>query len=78
MPKYYFHIRNGDEFEVDEVGADFSSLELAVADAKMAAKEMISDLLTADEIVDQQQFEIIDNKGKVVATVPFRSVLGLH
>lgn len=78
MSKYYFHIRNGDTFEVDDVGLDFSNLELAVADAKMAAKEMISDLLTADEIVDQQQFEITDNRGKVVATVPFRSVLRLH
>ncbi|AOF89396.1 hypothetical protein BSY16_29 [Sinorhizobium sp. RAC02] len=32
----------------------------------------------ADEVLDGQQFEISDNRGKVVATVPFRSVLRLH
>lgn len=78
MPKYYFHIRNGDELEVDGTGADFASLELAVSDAKLAAREMISELLMTGEILNGQQFEITDNRGEVVATVPFQSVLRLH
>jgi hypothetical protein len=78
MPKYYFHIRKGKEFEVDPEGTDFPTVELAVNDARLAAKEMIAELLMADEVLDSQQFEISDNRGKVVATVPFRSVLRLH
>ena len=78
MPKYYFHIRNGKELEVDDVGTDFASLEVAVSDAKLAAREMISELLMAGEILDGQQFEIMDNRGEVVAKVPFQSVLRLH
>jgi hypothetical protein len=78
MPKYYFHIRNGDELEVDDIGTDFASLELAVGDAKLAAREMIAELLMAGEVVDGQQFEIADTRGDVLATVPFQSVLRLH
>lgn len=78
MPKYYFHIRKGKELEVDDMGTDFASLELAVSDAKLAAREMISELVIAGEILDGQQFEITDNRGEVVATVPFRSALRLH
>ncbi|MXN48704.1 hypothetical protein GR138_26245 [Shinella kummerowiae] len=78
MPKYYFHIRNGDELEVDDIGTDFASLELAVGDAKLAAREMIAELLMAGEVVDGQQFEIADTGGDVLATVPFQSVLRLH
>lgn len=78
MPKYYFHIRDGDELEVDDTGAEFANLELAVSDAKLSAKEIIADLLMAGDVVDGQQFEISDNRGEIVATIPFRSVLRLH
>jgi hypothetical protein len=78
MPRYYFHIRKGDEIEVDPEGTDFLTLDLAVSDARLAAKEMIAELLMADEVLDGQQFEISDNRGKIVATVPFRSVLRFH
>jgi len=78
MPKYYFHIRDGQQLEVDDMGTEFASLELAVSDAKLAAKEMLSELLRTGEIVDGQEFEITDIRGEVVATVPFRSVLRLH
>ncbi len=78
MPKYYFHIRDGEEFEVDAIGTEFANLELAVNDAQLAAREMIAELLMAGELLDGQQFEIADNRGKIVATVPFQSVLRLH
>ena len=78
MPKYYFHIRNGDNLEIDAEGTEFSTLESAVGDAKLAAKEMLAELLMTGQVLDGQCFEITDTNGMTVATVPFRSVLRLH
>jgi hypothetical protein len=74
MPKYYFHIQNGDNLEIDAEGIGFSTLESAVGDAELAAKEMLAELLTG-QVLDGQCFEITDTNGVTVATVPFRSAL---
>lgn len=78
MPKYYFHIRNGDSVEIDAEETEFATLESAVGDAKLAAKEMLAELLITGQVLDGQCFEISDSNGVTVATVPFRSVLKLH
>jgi hypothetical protein len=38
MPKYYFHIRDGDELEVDHKGMEFANLELAVSAAEVGCQ----------------------------------------
>lgn len=78
MPKYFFHIRDGNNFEIDTVGTHFPTLELAVSDAKLAAREIIAEKLMAGDRLDGQCFEITDEAGRVVDTVPFRSVINLH
>lgn len=75
MPRFFFHIRDSESFEVDPEGVEFDSIESAVVDAKAAAREMMADMLRAGERVDGQRFEIADEHGKVIEIVPFRSVL---
>lgn len=78
MPKYYFHIRDGDKLEHDDLGTEFASVEHAVSDAKLAARGMMAEMLMAGEHLNGQEFEITDDRATVVATVPFRSALRMH
>ena len=78
MPRFYFHIRDGEVHEIDPQGVEFDSLEHAVVDARKAAREMLAEKLLADEHIDGQRFEIADETGEVVETVTFKSVLRLN
>lgn len=77
MPRFYFHIRDGDLFDIDPNGLEFASLQHAVLDARKAAREMLAEKLLANEHIDGQRFEIADETGEVVELVTFRSVLNL-
>jgi uncharacterized protein DUF6894 len=71
MPRYFFNVRSKAGFEADEVGVEFDTLEEAIADARRARTEMV-----VDEVLGQQTrptdgwFEISDEAGQVIATVP--------
>ncbi|WP_314092879.1 DUF6894 family protein [Shinella sp. M31] len=78
MPRFYFHIRDGNFREIDPEGVEFASLEHAVLDARKAAREILAEKLIADEPIDGQRFEIADESGEVVETVTFKSVLRLN
>ena len=78
MPRFFFHIRDGDRCEIDPDGLMFPSLEHAVLDARKAAREILAEKLIADEPIDGQRFEIVDETGEVVETVTFKSVLRLN
>jgi len=78
MPRFYFHIRDGNFREIDPEGVEFASLEHAVLDARKAAREILAEKLIADEPIDGQRFEIADESGEVVETVMFKSVLRLN
>ncbi|AOF93018.1 hypothetical protein [Sinorhizobium sp. RAC02] len=78
MPRFYFHIRDGESYELDTVGAEFDSLDLARRDACLAAREIIAEKLMAGDVLDGQRFEITDETGVRVETVVFRSVLNIQ
>jgi hypothetical protein len=75
MARFYFHIRRGDEFVRDTEGVDFPDVEAARREGLLAAREMLAEMLLNNEIVDGQQFEIADEGGDTVATIPFRSAI---
>lgn len=70
MPRYFFHLRNGPVFEEDAVGIEFPSVEAAIFDAEVAAREMMVDKALAGHTDFSGAFEIADNEGTVVAKVP--------
>ncbi|MGD9478427.1 DUF6894 family protein [Shinella sp. G-2] len=78
MPRYFFHIRDKDNLEIDPEGLEFPDLESAVIDARMAAKEMLAERLMAGEQLDGQRLEITDERGATLETITFRSVLNFH
>jgi hypothetical protein len=75
MPTYYFHLRVGDRLDRDPEGTELASVDLAVEEVQQAAREMLAGKLIRNEIIDEQIFEIADDAGQVLRTVPLRSVI---
>lgn len=73
--RYFFNIRDGEKTERDLEGSEFDSLELAIDDAQMAAREIMAERVLAGYEPDGQSFDIVDEDGRVLANVPFRSAL---
>lgn len=73
--RYYFNIRDGEKMEPDLEGSEFESLELAIEDAQMAAREIMAERVLAGYEPDGQSFDIVNQDGHVLANVPFRSAL---
>jgi len=73
--RYYFHLRMGQTISPDELGLELPDLETACLEAFKAAQEMWSELLAerSDPLV--RSFEIADEHGQVLLTLPFREVL---
>jgi hypothetical protein len=78
VPRFYFHIRDGEALEVDPQGVEFPSLESAILDARRAAREILAERLMEGETVDWQSFEITSEDGMFVEKLTFKSVLKLH
>ncbi len=78
MPRFYFHVRDGDRLTRDADGADLPSLDTARAKAAAAVREAASRLLRPGQDLSGRRFEIADESGRVLATVGFRDVFGLH
>jgi len=78
MPRYFFHIRDGEKMEVDPEGVEFPTLESAVLDAQAAAREMLAERLLTGERLDGQRLEIADETGSVLQVVTFKSVMNFH
>lgn len=73
--RYFFNIRDGEKTERDFEGSEFDTLELAIDDAQMAAREIMAERVLAGYEPDGQSFDIVDEDGRVLANVPFRSAL---
>lgn len=68
MPRFYFHIRNGDAFEDrDPDGEDLFDLEDARAEALQVARDFLEDWPHADL---GMAIEVVDETGRTVLTVP--------
>ena len=78
MPTFHFHTRiDGHLFE-DPDGSELPTLEAARAEALVAAREGFAELIKTGKAVGGRSLEIADGAGRVLATVTFRDVAGLH
>jgi hypothetical protein len=75
MPRFYLHIREQDDFIEDIEGQDFVDLESARTEAVAAARDLLAAKVQAGEMVDGQRFEICDESGRALTTVPFQEAL---
>jgi len=75
MTHYFFHICSRTERIQDREGADFETLEAALAEARLAAREILAEDLRKGRIDEKRLFEIVDEWGQLVARLPFRDVI---
>jgi hypothetical protein len=71
MPRFFFHLHTDRAIDQDTTGVVFPTLEAAIADARLALAEYMRDenICSAPQR-SQCRFEIEDQNGKLVATVP--------
>lgn len=72
--RYYFHLRVGRTISPDEIGLDLADVETAYLEAFKAAEEMWSELLAQGSDPLTRSFEISDERGQVLLTLPFHEV----
>lgn len=77
MTRYFFNVRNGQDLKLDEEGADFDTLDLAIDEAVASAREIVAERVKSGELIDGKRFEITTEAGEVVHTIPFRATFHL-
>jgi hypothetical protein len=73
MPRFHFHVRDGESLLEDLQGAEFPDLDAARADTVVAAREVLAERIKAGQPLDGLQYEIFDEAGRLAATVPIRA-----
>jgi len=73
MARYFFHITSESCFNEDTDGFDIVAVD-GNSEVFAAARSMVAKLILFDEPIDGLSFEVTDQWGKLVATIPFHSV----
>ncbi|MCJ2010772.1 DUF6894 family protein [Methylobacterium sp. J-092] len=77
MPRFYLHLRDGDDIIEDPDGSDLVDVEAAKEEARASARYLLADRVRQGKIIDGQRFDIVDEIGNLCAVVWLREVLRL-
>ena len=77
MPRFYLHVRIGENFFRDPEGAAFDDLESARQEAVEAARELAAECIRFDRPIDGQ-LEIVDEGGNQLLVVTLRSAVRME
>ena len=75
MPRYYFHVREGQDLSRDLEGQVLPNVEAARAEAINASREMLGEKLLHGGSLNNRQIEIADETGHVVDTISAKDIL---
>jgi hypothetical protein len=75
MPRFFFHIIDGDRIIEDPEGTELEDLDAARVEALHSARQLLAERLKAGDLVDGQVFEIRNEHGQLLAIVPFRDAV---
>lgn len=78
VPVFHFHVRDGARLTPDPDGADLPDFDTARGAAVTAIREAATRPLRPGQDLGRRRFEIADASGRLLATVAFRDVFGLH
>jgi hypothetical protein len=72
MPRYFFHVRDGDEVLLDdEEGEEHANLDEVRKAATEGARDMLGEAALSGKAASlRQRIEVADETGKTVLTVP--------
>ena len=77
MPRYFFHVFDGHELDLDEEGTDLADLEEARRLSLIAAGDMLQDAVRQLGVGDQWTMRVIDETGRPVCCCNFSSSVDL-
>src|SRR5690242_4029740 len=75
MSLFYFDFRQGPSYSIDQEGCDFANVEDAYLGAVAAAQDMWRELLIRREDPMLCAFDVTDEEGRELFTLPFSEVL---
>jgi hypothetical protein len=75
MPRYFFHVREGDILHRDNEGQDLADAAAARSEAVSASREILGEKLLHGGALDGRTIEITDENGEVVGSVNAKDVL---
>ena len=75
MPRYFFHVRDGDELILDPEGLELPNHESVPSACHGLVREVLDEDQYRAELLDDRQFEIVDEQGRLVLNIPFRAVV---
>jgi len=74
MPRFYLHLRQGENFFPDPEGAVFADLEAARLETLQAARELAAESVKFDQAIEGQ-FEITDEQEQILLTVAVKDAV---
>lgn len=77
MPRYFLHLREGDNLLEDPDGHEFRDVESAHDEALAEARDILAEYVRAGKLLIGQQFDITDENGRVLMVVPLGNALNL-
>lgn len=75
MGRFYFNFRQGESYSSDDEGSSFTTVEEAYLGAMAAAQDIWRELLVQREDPLACAFEVTDDQGNDLFTLPFSEVL---
>ena len=75
VPRFFLDVNDGAQVSQDLDGLEFADLAIAVAEAAQGARDIVAEGIRRNEDLSGQTFQIRDEDGRTVATVPFRDCL---
>ena len=75
MPRFFMNVRDGKTFTKDQHGAMFADIETVRQEALILVRDVLSDTFMQSSEQVKLEYEITDEYGRIVASIPFRDVL---
>ena len=75
MTRFYFHLRAGDQFILDDEGQDLTNASAARAEAISSAREIVAGAVRSGQVSVPDAFVIADEAGQEIDIVPLATVL---
>ena len=75
MPRVYFHLLRLDGLLEDPEGAEFETIQLAHDEARSAARELVIDMLSANQPADVFALQLTSDIGECLGVIRLSSVL---
>ncbi|WP_040674974.1 DUF6894 family protein [Rhizobium grahamii] len=75
MQRFFFNIRDGDDFIEDPEGTVLQDRESAISEAKAVARELLVAEISSGATPDGRLVEVADHTKTTIAVIPVRSIL---